>query len=338
MDELWPTVLTTVKQLIDPQIYNVCLKNLRSGEKLGNGKLEIIANNDFLAEYVSKHYGKLLESIYQNESGKDIEFIFSNSSATIPSSYVAEPETSQSSSESYQQDTVLVDRYTFDSFIVGEGNAFAHASAVKVANTPAKLYNPLYIHGGVGLGKTHLLHAIAHQIQEQKPHLKIRLISSETFMTLFVDSIRKSTANQFKEQFRSIDILLVDDIQFFAGKTGTQVEFFHTFNALCGANKQIILASDSLPSEIEFLEERLRSRFAQGLVVDILPPNLDTRITILKKKARLEGIDLQDDVARLIASTVRNSVSELEGILIKIIALASMKEQDITMELVSNSI
>jgi chromosomal replication initiator protein len=342
MDSIWPKVLTTVQKQISPQVFDLWLEPLRPGEKLANGKMEVLTKNDFSAEYVGAHYGLLLESAYHEASGEAIRMAFRTDPNAIPLAPLPKPKPEQlpipAPVESIPEDIGLLGRYTFDSFVVGECNSFAHAAAAKVADAPAKFYNPLYIHGGVGLGKTHLLHAIAHQIRAKFPKLKIRLISSETFMTLFVDSIRQSTANKFKEQFRSIDILLVDDIQFFAGKTGTQVEFFHTFNALYGANKQIILTSDSLPSEIEFLEERLRSRFAQGLVVDIYLPDIETRVAILKKKAIQEGIDLQDDVAFFLADAIHTNVRELEGALVRLFALASMEKEPITMALVKESL
>ncbi|MBF0195330.1 MAG: chromosomal replication initiator protein DnaA [Magnetococcales bacterium] len=336
--------MTTIQKQIAPQIYDLWLRPLRPGEKLANGKMEILTKNDFSAEYVRDHYGVLLESAYQEASGHAVRFAFRTDPDATPLAPpptpkpIAQPVETPIPVSSSAADIGLLDRYKFDTFVVGDCNSFAHAAASKVADNPAATYNPLYIHGGVGLGKTHLLHAIAHQIIEKFPEKKIKLISSETFMTMFVESIRQSTANQFKEQFRSIDILLVDDIQFFAGKTGTQVEFFHTFNALYGANKQIILTSDSLPQEIEFLEERLRSRFAQGLVVDIYLPDIETRVAILKKKATMEGIDLQDDVAFFLADAIHTNVRELEGALVRLFALASMEKEPITMALVKESL
>ncbi|MBF0454178.1 MAG: chromosomal replication initiator protein DnaA [Magnetococcales bacterium] len=340
MDSIWTEVMTAIQEQIAPQIYDLWLRPLRPGEKRDDGKLEILTKNDFSAEYVGTNYGIMLESAYQNISGEAVKLAFRTDPNAIPLAPPPRPEPKAPALpvQASPEETGLLERYTFDSFVVGECNAFAHAAAAKVADAPARFYNPLYIHGGVGLGKTHLLHAVAHKILDKFPDKKVRLISSETFMTLFVDSIQKSTANQFKEQFRSVDILLVDDIQFFSGKTGTQVEFFHTFNALYGANKQIILTSDSLPSEIEFLEERLRSRFAQGLVVDIYLPDLETRVAILKKKALLEGIDLQDDVAFFLADAIHTNVRELEGALIRLFALASMSKEPITMALVKESL
>lgn len=236
------------------------------------------------------------------------------------------------------QEARFLEHYTFDNFVVGVNNFDAYDAATKVADAPAQIYNPLYIHGGVGIGKTHLLHAIANQILANYPNMKIQFISSEIFMTMFLDSMNKSTICQFHEQFRLVDILMVDNIQFFAGKIGIQVEFFHTFNALYGAGKQIILTSDFLPSKIEFLEERLRSRFEQGLVVDIYSPNLETRVDILKKKALREGVDLKNDVAFILADSIHANVRELEGGLIRLLALASMRKKPITPTLAIRSL
>ncbi|MBF0447519.1 MAG: chromosomal replication initiator protein DnaA [Magnetococcales bacterium] len=339
MDSIWPQVMSNLQNQVTPQIFNLWLKPLRPGKKLPNGKLEILTKNDFSAEYVGAHYGVLLEDAYLELSGEPVALSFRTDPDAIPlAPPIPEPEPPLPVIESTPEENGLLDRYTFDTFVVGDCNSFAHAAAAKVADTPARFYNPLYIHGGVGLGKTHLLHAIGHQIQTNYPNRKVRLISSETFMTLFVDSTRQGTVHNFKEQFRSVDILLVDDIQFFAGKKGTQVEFFHTFNALYAAEKQIVLSSDSLPSEMEFLEERLRSRFAQGLVVDIYPPDLETRVAILKKKAMAEGIDLKDDVAFFLADAIHTNVREMEGALIRLFALSSMANQPITMALVKESL
>jgi chromosomal replication initiator protein len=230
-----------------------------------------------------------------------------------------------------------LDRYSFDNFVVGECNSFAHIAATDVTTLPIQPHNPLYIHGGVGSGKTHLLHAIARRILAIDSSKTIRLISSEYFMTLFVDSIRNGTQSHFQEQFRSVDVLLVDDIQFFAGKTGTQVEFFHTFNALYGANKQIVLTSDSLPSEIEFLEERLSSRFAQGLVVELYQPNLETRVAILKQKALEDKVELNEDTAHFLANNIHSNVRELEGALHRATLLARLKKVPISKELIRDS-
>ncbi len=227
----------------------------------------------------------------------------------------------------------LNERYTFDSFVVGSGNRFAHAAAVAVAEAPGKVYNPLFIYGGAGLGKTHLMHAIGHYVQEQYPELRLMYITSEAFTNELISAIQQGRNMEFRNRFRTVDILMVDDIQFIAGRDSTMTEFFNTFNDLHNAGKQIILTSDKPPQEIARLEERLRSRFAWGLICDVQRPDLDTRIAILREKARRESMDVPDTVLELIAVNVDSNIRELEGKLIRLKAYASMMNQPYSEEL-----
>jgi len=224
-------------------------------------------------------------------------------------------------------------RYTFDTFIVGSSNQFAHAACRAVAEAPSRSYNPLFIYGGVGLGKTHLMHAVGHYVLQHDRNLKLTYISSERFMNEMINAVRYDRVLDFRERYRSVDVLLVDDIQFLAGKEGTQTEFFHTFNALYDSQKQIVLSSDCPPHEIPALEERLRSRFEWGLTADIQSPDLETKVAILKRKAETEAVPLPDNVAMYIAGKIKSNIRELEGSLIRLIAYASLTGQEITLPL-----
>jgi chromosomal replication initiator protein len=255
---------------------------------------------------------------------------------------VAPPSTlSPDEAEAFTNDVVappsvhggLNPRYTFDSFIVGSSNQFAHAACRAVAEAPSRSYNPLFIYGGVGLGKTHLMHAVGQYVLQHDPGLKLTYISSERFMNEMINAVRYDKVLDFRERYRSVDVLLVDDIQFLAGKEGTQTEFFHTFNALYDSQKQIVLSSDHPPHEIPSLEERLRSRFEWGLTADIQSPDLETKVAILKKKAEAEVVPLPDNVAMYIAGKIKSNIRELEGSLIRLIAYASLTGQDISLPL-----
>jgi chromosomal replication initiator protein len=216
-------------------------------------------------------------------------------------------------------------KYTFEKFVVGSSNQFAHAASLAAAEAPGKTYNPLFIYGGVGLGKTHLMHAIGHSIKERNRHLRVSYITSEKFMNELINAIRYDKTQSFREKYRSIDVLLMDDVQFMAGKERTQEEFFHTFNALHNEQKQIVITSDCPPRDIPTLQERLHSRFEWGLIADIEPPDLETKVAILKRKADLDGINLPDDIAIFIASNIRSNVRELEGSLVRLVAISSLR-------------
>ena len=232
-------------------------------------------------------------------------------------------------------------KYTFDTFVVGSNNKFAHAASLAVAESPGEIYNPLFIYGGVGLGKTHLMHAIAHFILKNNPKSKILYVSSETFTNELIDAIRNKnniTTTEFREKYRNNDVLLIDDIQFIIGKESTQEEFFHTFNTLYESKKQIIISSDKPPKEIETLEERLRSRFEWGLTVDIQSPDYETRMAILRKKEEMEGYNIDNEVIKYIATNIKSNIRELEGALTKIVALSRLNKCDITLELAEEAL
>ncbi len=229
-------------------------------------------------------------------------------------------------------------KYTFQTFVVGSCNQFAHAASQAIAEAPGKTYNPLYIYGGVGLGKTHLMHAAGHEIKARNRHLRLSYISAEKFMNELINAIRYDKAQTFREKYRSIDVMLMDDIQFMAGKERTQEEFFHTFNALYDGQKQIVISSDCPPREIPTLEERLHSRFEWGLIADMEPPDLETKVAILKRKADLDGVSLPDDVAFFIASKVKSNIRELEGSLVRLVAISSLRGVPISKMLAQDAI
>ena len=235
------------------------------------------------------------------------------------------------------QPPALNSRYTYETFVVGSCNQFAHAASFAVAESPGKTYNPLYIYGGVGLGKTHLMHACGNAIKQRNKHLQLCYISSEKFMNELINAIRYDRTQGFRERYRSVDVLLIDDVQFMAGKERTQEEFFHTFNSLYDQQKKIVISSDCPPREIPTLEERLHSRFEWGLIADIEPPDLETKVAILKRKAETMSVTLPDDVALIIASRVKNNIRELEGSLVRIVAFASLRGVPITKALAQDA-
>jgi chromosomal replication initiator protein len=232
----------------------------------------------------------------------------------------------------------LNSRYTFDTFVVGGNNEFARAAALAVAENPGEIYNPLFIYGGVGLGKTHLMHSIAHFVLNQNPETKVLYVTSEKFTNELIESIQKKTTMQFREKYRSIDILLIDDIQFIIGKESTQEEFFHTFNTLHESKRQIIISSDRPPKEMLTLEDRLRSRFEHGLMADIQSPDYETRMAILKKKEELDGLSIDEDVLKYIATNIKSNIRELEGALTKIVAFSRLKKRELNLELAEDAL
>ena len=291
--------------------------------------------NEFARDWLEGRYASLIRSSIQSIVGHPVNLNF-----IIPSMEVKYPQDPNpaapvapiTAKPSKSFSTRLNHKYTFDTFVIGNSNRFAHAAALAVAESPAKSYNPLFIYGGVGLGKTHLMHAIGHHILQRSPNTKILYVTSEKFTNQLIDSIRDENSLEFRKQYRNVDILLVDDIQFLAGKERTQEEFFHTFNELYEANKQIIISSDRTPKEIPTLEDRLRSRFEWGLITDIQAPDLETRIAILRKKALLENLQVPNEVMAYIADKINSNIRELEGALIRVMAFASLSSIPITTE------
>lgn len=339
IEALWDKVLSEAKQKISKPSFETWLKSTKLLAYTGD-TVTIAAPNSFGREWLENHYVHLIAAILAELTGKDlhIRFVvqqdpnlenFDIPSPVIPEKHQEQPETSSG---------MLNLKNTFDTFVIGAGNRFAHAASLAVAEAPAKAYNPLFIYGGVGLGKTHLMHAIGHYVLEHNPKAKVVYLSSEKFTNEFINSIRDNRAEEFRNKYRNVDVLLIDDIQFLAGKESTQEEFFHTFNTLHESSKQIVISSDRPPKEIPTLEDRLRSRFEWGLITDIAPPDLETRIAILRKKAKADNLDIPNEVMLYIANQIDSNIRELEGALIRVVAYSSLVNEDITAELAAQAL
>jgi chromosomal replication initiator protein len=332
--EVWEEALAVIRSRVSRQSFEAWFRPLTLG-KVEENRMQILLPNRFFKEWFEEHYLGLLRSALEDLLFNKIEIklLLPDKDATGPN--LAAEETGERRATRRPRDTgaQLNPRYTFDSFVVGTSNQFAHAACMAVADQLAKTYNPLFIYGGVGLGKTHLLHAIGHHARQRDPRIRVSYVSSEKFTNDLINSIRFDSTVEFRNRYRSLDLLLVDDIQFIAGKERTQEEFFHTFNDLYDASKQIVISSDRVPREIPTLEERLRSRFEWGLIADIQPPDLETKAAILRKKAQAQGVRLPDEVSLFVAKYVKSSIRELEGSLVRLAAQASFTHQEINLQL-----
>ncbi|TJX66455.1 chromosomal replication initiator protein DnaA [Soehngenia saccharolytica] len=334
LNELWEEVLNLIKVELTEVSFNTWLKTI-TPVSISDDEIILAAPNDFTKGILEGRYLNLIKNAIKEVSKKDYKINFIVPGEELNNIKVSPKEKKEIESEYRNQ---LNPKYTFSTFVTGKSNEFAHAASLAVAEAPAQAYNPLFIYGGVGLGKTHLMHAIGHYILTQNPKAKVVYVSSEKFTNELINSIREYRNEEFRNKYRNVDVLLVDDIQFIAGKEGTQEEFFHTFNALHEANKQIIISSDRPPKEIPTLEDRLRSRFEWGLITDIQPPDFETRIAILKKKANIENLTIPDEVFHLIANNIQSNIRELEGALIKIVAYSSLTNRAITEELAEEAL
>ena len=347
---VWGRILHSLKgrvtqQTLDTWFSPIQFESLDSSQHV----IRLRAPNEVIKDWVVSNYGKVLaESLNELRlSGYSVGWVVEKNQDWVPvvsqvdsevTTTSAVPVVTVTESAASPPEPSLNSKYTYDSFVVGSCNQFAHAASLAVAEAPGRTYNPLYLYGGVGLGKTHLMHACGHAIKARNQHLKLCYISSERFMNDLINAIRYDKTQSFREKYRSVDVLLIDDVQFMAGKERTQEEFFHTFNALYDQQKQIVISSDCPPREIPTLEERLHSRFEWGLIADIEPPDLETKIAILKRKGDLMRVAIPDDVAMFIAARVKSNVRELEGSLVRLIAIASLRGEPISKSLAQDAI
>lgn len=323
---LWEKIIERLKATVSETFFDSFFSKLEP-VTLRETELILFTKLPFIKEVIDNNHRQKLESLAQDIAGKSINITVITSLEEIPAANKNEVQKEKLISSN------LNPKNTFDSFVIGNSNRFAHAACVAVAESPAKAYNPLFIYGGVGLGKTHLMHAIGHYILNQNSNAKVLYLSSENFTNELINSIKDDKNEAFRNKYRNVDVLLVDDIQFIAGKESTQEEFFHTFNALHNASKQIIISSDRPPKEIPTLEDRLRSRFEMGLIADIQSPDYETRIAILRKKAQEENKHVPDEVTIHIAKNIKSNIRELEGALVRIFAYADLANKEITYEL-----
>ncbi|MFD2672216.1 chromosomal replication initiator protein DnaA [Marinicrinis sediminis] len=338
--QIWQQILDIIQTKVSKPSFDTWLKSTRV-VVMNETTLIVSAPTVFARDWLESRYTKLIHTTVSEFLGSPLQLkIISDEDEEQVEleEKMPKPKEDPAAASDELVSTMLNPKYTFDTFVIGSGNRFAHAASLAVAEAPAKAYNPLFLYGGVGLGKTHLMHAIGHYILEHNPKSKVLYISSEKFTNEFINAIRDNRGESFRNKYRNIDILLIDDIQFLAGKEQTQEEFFHTFNALHEERKQIIISSDRPPKEIPTLEERLRSRFEWGLITDIQPPDLETRIAILRKKAKAENLDIPNEAMMYIANQVDTNIRELEGALIRVVAYSSLTNQDITAHLAAEAL
>lgn len=337
--DLWDRTLADIQAKVSKPSFDTWLKSTKAHSLQGNS-LVVTAPNEFARDWLEERYSPLIAGVLYEITGEEfgVKFIIPQNQAEDGEHVQTPPKVKKDELHSEFPPNMLNKKNTFDTFVIGSGNRFAHAASLAVAEAPAKAYNPLFIYGGVGLGKTHLMHAIGHYVLEHNPAAKVVYLSSEKFTNEFINSIRDNKAEDFRNKYRSVDVLLIDDIQFLAGKESTQEEFFHTFNTLHEESKQIVISSDRPPKEIPTLEDRLRSRFEWGLITDITPPDLETRIAILRKKAKADGLDIPNEAMLYIANQIDSNIRELEGALIRVVAYSSLINKDINADLAAEAL
>jgi chromosomal replication initiator protein len=337
MSEIWGSILKSLEGKLDPKELRTWFGPTRqlSFDAAGAGPaLTVAVPNRVFADWIESQHGALLTAEAESLGFPGLTFQFE----PVVDSATAAPPPHPATIPPASTGVVVNPRFTFDTFVVGSSNQFAHAAARAVGETPSRSYNPLFLYGGVGLGKTHLMHAIAQEVLKRNPGARVLYLSAERFLNELINALRFEKMHEFKRRYRELDVLLMDDVQFIAGKDSTQEEFFHTFNALHDAQKQIVVTSDALPKEIPTLEERLRSRFEWGLIADIQPPDLEMKVAILRKKAAAEKIEIPNDVALYIAGTVKSNIRELEGRLNRVVAFSSLTGRPLSVELAKETL
>ena len=361
--DIWDGILDSIKNKLSNETFETWFSLIEfRGLDYESSSIQLRAPNEVVRAWVTTNFTSLLgQSLSElNLTGYSVQWVLEPDAMTIQPERSTETHSptkvaaslsatkteemtlpgffgSARSADSHTLDPSLNSKYSYEGFVVGSCNQFAHAASLAVAEAPGKTYNPLYLYGGVGLGKTHLMHACGHAIKQRNPHLRLCYLSSEKFMNELINAIRYDKTPAFRERYRSVDVLLIDDVQFIAGKERTQEEFFHTFNSLYDQQKQIVISSDCPPREIPTLEERLHSRFEWGLIADIEPPDLETKVAILKRKAETMGVSIPDEVALFIAGRVKHNVRELEGSLIRLVAISSLRGEKISKSLAQDA-
>lgn len=336
-NDIWQSILQELEKEVSKPSFDTWLKSTYM-LSIDKDLLTIVVPNEFAKDWLESRYYSLIKNKASNviKSDVSLRFIIQGQEKLIKNKN--ELGNNSTNISDGITSSILNPKYIFETFVIGNSNRFAHAASLAVAEAIAKAYNPLFIYGGVGLGKTHLMHAIGHYVIENHKNLKVLYVSSEKFTNELINAIKDDKTVDFRNRYRNIDVLLIDDIQFLAGKERTQEEFFHTFNALHEANKQIIISSDRPPKNIPTLEDRLRSRFEWGLITDIQPPDLETRIAILKKKSETENLFVPDDVTTYIAHKIQSNIRELEGALIRVIAYSTLSNRDINIDLCNEAL
>jgi chromosomal replication initiator protein len=337
-EAIWTQAAEKIRQEVPPGTFNLWFAHVRASD-LGEDHLELTAPSDYVRTWLSRNHLDLITRLVGQVSGRALEVRLEADEAQPQTEAPAAGEAREPGPAEPPPSSSYPTRYTFDNFVLGPSNRFAHAAAMAVAEaSPSRAYNPLFIYGGVGLGKTHLMYAIANHMTRLNPAVRAKYVTSEAFVTEFIKSIRDGQGYLFQRRYRDVDVLLVDDIQFLARAEETQTEFFHTFNTLHGGERQIVIASDRPPQELSGLAERLRNRFRWGLIVDVQPPNLETRIAILQAKLLRDGISIPDAVTHFIAQRFDANIRELEGALLRVVAFASLSRQSVDLGLAERAL